>query len=94
MSLFKKIAGLFQGSKPLVNAEVSTKDESRKNKKVKRRNSDHSILRKSKMGKRGAVTYASGDGKGNRNNAIDLEQMGEFEPKTEFSRTETVRTIL
>ena len=36
MSIFKKIAGLFQGSKPLVNAEVSTKDESRKNKKVKK----------------------------------------------------------
>ena len=36
MSIFKKIAGLFQGSKPLANAEVSTKDESRKNKKVKK----------------------------------------------------------
>lgn len=36
MSIIKKIADFFRGSNPLVNTEVSTHDDSRRNKKVKK----------------------------------------------------------
>lgn len=46
------------------------------------------------MGKRGAVADAGRDGKRNRDNAIDVKQMGKFEPRAELLRQETVRAIL
>lgn len=45
LPIFKKIAELFKGGKPSINAEVSVKDESRRNKKTKKnkRSIDQSV---------------------------------------------------